>query len=204
MSEDQTNNFQIDKVHLNRVGNILLYIANRIPHLYITKSIKLLYILDEESVKRNGVPITWQGYLVAKHGPLPFNVFSDLRYKGCAQLGNWVTVSEENEGRMARVLPNGKFDDGEFLDAELELLDEVIDTYKDWTAKELVDHLHKNGSLWHQIYEREDLRKKFDDEGLSDVSPFSVDFESLIQDDSQKVLLYQETKESLAFQEGLM
>jgi hypothetical protein len=46
------------------VGNVVVYLSERIKPLYKTKLLKLLYLLVEECIKRNGVPMFGLEYLV--------------------------------------------------------------------------------------------------------------------------------------------
>ena len=53
-----------------KIGNLLIYIASNIKPLYHTQLLKLIYLIDEEAVKEDGVPITWLDYKVWKFGPV--------------------------------------------------------------------------------------------------------------------------------------
>lgn len=42
---------------LDKIGNALIYLADKLPQLTKTKLLKLLYIMDEISIKKSGIPI---------------------------------------------------------------------------------------------------------------------------------------------------
>ena len=44
-------NYQVEKI-----GNTVVYLSQKIPTLKKTKLLKLLYILDEISIKKTGIP----------------------------------------------------------------------------------------------------------------------------------------------------
>lgn len=47
--------FSIDQ--LDKIGTSVIYLSERFPQLSKTKLLKLLYILDEISIKKNGIPL---------------------------------------------------------------------------------------------------------------------------------------------------
>ena len=47
---------QYNEAQLNKIGNTAIYLSERIPNLSKTKFLKLLYILDELSIKQSGIP----------------------------------------------------------------------------------------------------------------------------------------------------
>ena len=50
----------------DKAFNALVYFAERIKPLYLTKAINLLYLADELAIKQSGVPVTWLNYKVWK------------------------------------------------------------------------------------------------------------------------------------------
>ncbi len=64
----------------NKIGNILAYMATQTEPLYMTKALKLLYIIDETAVRQSGSPITWLDYKVWKNGPVSHEIYNELRH----------------------------------------------------------------------------------------------------------------------------
>ncbi|HEY5570416.1 MAG TPA: type II toxin-antitoxin system antitoxin SocA domain-containing protein, partial [Bacteroidales bacterium] len=56
------------QVNKDKIGNLIVLLATRLKPLYHTKLIKLLYLIDEEAVKEDGVPVTWLEYKVWQFG----------------------------------------------------------------------------------------------------------------------------------------
>ncbi|HWY33202.1 MAG TPA: type II toxin-antitoxin system antitoxin SocA domain-containing protein, partial [Nitrosopumilaceae archaeon] len=83
----------------NRLGIILNLIVLHSNGIYITRLLKLLYLIDETSIKEIGVPATILEYNVAKNGPLAVDLWSDL--KTVNSFNNYVKVDciedEDNE-----------------------------------------------------------------------------------------------------------
>ena len=55
---------QYNEAQLNKIGNTAIYLSERIPNLSKTKFLKLLYILDELSIKQSGIPYLKLDYKV--------------------------------------------------------------------------------------------------------------------------------------------
>ena len=64
----------------DKAFNALVYFAQRIKPLDLTKAIKLLYFADEMAVKQTGVPINWLNYKVWKLGPVPEDIYFKVKY----------------------------------------------------------------------------------------------------------------------------
>src|SRR5690554_525756 len=73
MSYIRLSGSQIDKV-----GNALIYLSQKIKPLSKTKALKLIYILDELSIKKSGIPFFNLKYKVWKFGPVSEEIFIDL------------------------------------------------------------------------------------------------------------------------------
>lgn len=69
---------QYKGAQLNKIGNAAIYLSDRIEELSKTKLLKLLYILDETSIRKWGVPFLNLKYKVWKFGPVAPEIFVDL------------------------------------------------------------------------------------------------------------------------------
>ena len=58
-------------LHMQKIGNALVYLSSHISDLSKTKLLKLVYLLDEVSIRKSGVPIFNLTYKVWKFGPEP-------------------------------------------------------------------------------------------------------------------------------------
>lgn len=61
-----------------KLGNTLIYIAKKIPYLSKTKALKLLYLMEDYSVKRFQQPFLGLPFEVWQAGPVIKDVFIDL------------------------------------------------------------------------------------------------------------------------------
>ncbi|AFM02956.1 hypothetical protein Fleli_0480 [Bernardetia litoralis DSM 6794] len=137
-----------------------MYLATKIQPLYLTKTLKLLYLIDETSVREIGVPITWLDYQVWKLSPVPKKLFVELRHNvkefyqdKKVSLEDYITVERipnpvKNRFDSYILKHRTTFDDGEFNDYEIELIDRIIAENKHLSSIKLVEKLHKKGTLW--------------------------------------------------------
>lgn len=66
-------------INNDKIGFVLNYFASNIQNLSMTKTLKLLNILDETSIKETGTPITWLGYKVWKMGPVTNDIYNEIK-----------------------------------------------------------------------------------------------------------------------------
>lgn len=193
----------------SKIGNILIYFSENAAPLSLTKALKLLFLLDETSVKETGVPVTWLDYKVWRLGPVAKQIYLEFRngQKECLNneilsLDPFVEANEESIYNKRGLVLKAKveFNDDEFSDYEIELLDEIVRKFGNWTATELVDFTHKSGSLWSQIVEKYDLAENLELLGSSD---HPVDFFEHIKGDEEKRFAYKSAYDALTFQAGL-
>jgi uncharacterized phage-associated protein len=173
------------KVNKDKIGNLMVYLSERISPIYHTQLIKLLYLIDEEAVKDDGVPVTWLDYKAWQYGP----VAPDTYYIKCGgmEFSDYVKAEKcSGSDNHFYVLPKVSFSDDKFSDYEMDIIDRVIKEYGNKKPSELVNLTHKKGSLW-------DITKKehniiFDNDYK--VSDYSVDFKRVIADDPEKLENY--------------
>ena len=195
----------------DRIGNIIVYYVDKIGHgLSLTKLLKLLYLTDEESVKKTGVPITWLDHNAWKRGPVSPDVFFEIKSleEGIIRnekesLDEFISVSTEdykNKTKYTCINAKRSFDNSEFTDFELGIFDHVVSKYGNMSADKLEALTHKEGSLYDGVYKANNLEAVFK---LKGSSSHPVEFFPLIKDDPIKQLAYKSAYQSLDFQQGI-
>jgi uncharacterized phage-associated protein len=132
---------------LSKIGNTALYLSEKIPQLSKTKLLKLLYILDELSIKKSGIPFLNLQYKVWKFGPVAEDLFIDLSSE-ISLLKNYIALQHDANGANTLV-PVAAFDDDEFSDNDISHMDFVIEKFGTQSAKELVAYTHRKNSPWY-------------------------------------------------------
>lgn len=181
-------------VNKDLIGNLIIYIVdycknNSLP-LYQTKLLKLLYLIDEESVRQTGTPITWLEYDVWQKGPVPTDIyFSKLPYTN--KVNEYVSFEERNNKFL--VVKMKEFNDGNFSEVDLEIINSVLHKFGKKNSDELIEITHQPGSLWSKIVEQKNVRFSHDNQTSNE----SIDFFQLIADDKIKRFNYWAARECL-------
>lgn len=181
------------KDQLEKIGNGIIYLAERIKPLYKTKLLKLLYLLDEGSVKRSGFPMFALDYRAWRMGPVAKELYVDIA-EGANLLKEYVRV--EREANNDRIEPVKPFDDGEFSDREMELLANMTEAHQRRKASDLIDITHDPKSLWHELVEEKGLLEEFES-GKRNTSDLVLDLGRLVIDDPLKSRIYADYQEFL-------
>ena len=197
-----------------KLGNLLNLLANKVQTLYLTKALKLLYIIDETSVKEIGVPVTWLEYQVWKYGPVSEEIFNEVRHQlketyhnQEISLDKFIAIEKVKNPvdphRDSFILtPKKAFYDGDFTDYEIDLIERVILEYGELSSRDLVRKLHEKGSLWDKTVKSEELQRIFMLQ--QNRSHHTIDFTNLIKHDMQKQAAYKLAYEAMNFEERLM
>lgn len=179
--------------NIDRIGNIILYLAVSIKYLYLTKLIKLLYLIDETSIKESGVPITWLDYKVWEKGPVPKSIYIDLKHDDAKLFSDLIESVDDGSGQ--RILAKKEANISDFSEYEFNILKKIIKDFGGMSGEQLVDYLHKSGSLWDKIVNEKNLKTHFE---ISPTSNHSIDFEKLL-DNPYKKMAYLAAKEAMYF-----
>ena len=178
-----------------KIVNTVIYLSSKIQNLYKTKLLKLVYLLDEISVKETGSKFTNLDYHVWQYGPVNIDLYN-ISFNNHSE----IQVIANKYGEIIRTTTT--FCDDEFSDYDIELMDRIIKIYSNYTSKELVDLLHQEESLWMQKVKEKELEAFFKyDENTR--TKFKIDFEKLVEDCFYKKAVYQSAEESLRFQKTI-
>ncbi len=197
----------------DKIGNLLVFLASRCEKLCLTKALKLLYIIDETAVKETGVPVTWLNYQAWQHGPVANDIYEEIRSERhhvhaaheISTLDFIKTDTSYNKKRKQNetfLTAKIDFNDEIFSDYEIQLFQRIIEKYGRLTSNELIELLHKEGSLWDKVVKENNLYKDF--ELLSGKSEHSIPLYSLNEGDIMKRMAFKSAYESLEFQEQLI
>ena len=192
----------------DKIGNCLIYFCQK-KNIPLSTALKLLFLTDETSVKKSGVPITWLEYNACERGPVACDIYFEVNRLANKEikdkkltLNDYVDTSiiEEVDSRHVRISPKKEFDDSEFSDYDIEILEEVLNKYGDMSANKLSSITHRKNSLWDKVRVANNLEHYFK-VTKTQYSPYPVDFISLIDTESKKAA-YQAAYESLSFQKS--
>lgn len=188
---------------INKIGNTALYLSGGFEKLELTKFLKLLYILEEESIKKNGIPFFNMDFKLWQYGPVHENTYLELKKENSSLFNDYFKLErKENNGKFSiknnskiiKINENVSFCDDEFSDNDLILLDAVIDRFKYCSTDEIVNHTHKDGSIWQIIAKINNLLTP-ENKLTMKTTDISLDLSILVKDDSFKVWRLNEYKQ---------
>lgn len=150
---------RFSEANRRKLGNAVSYIAQKAKYPYKTEVLKLLFLMEEQMVQRYHVPFLGIPFSVWRMGPVSVDVFEELS-DGPALLEEYITLQFNGQG--IRVTPKGEFDDDEFSNAELEMMDKVMAKYGQMNSEELIEETHRDGGLWKLTAEENGLLEDFE------------------------------------------
>jgi uncharacterized phage-associated protein len=138
---------------INRIGNLLVYITSELGPTPKTKLLKLIYIIEEEYVKKTGVTFTELSYTFLPLGPVSTFVNNQIDKKR-EPMARFVKV--EKTASATLIKPATLFSEDEFSPFDLEIVDDVLATFGKKTASQLIDYTHRENGLWKKIKDQYD------------------------------------------------
>ncbi len=180
-----------------KLGNAIIFLCEQMrPFTLVSKThiLKLVFILEEESIKKTGIPFFGLHYHVWKLGP----VSEDLYYELSEELNLLKPyIQRLTKDDTTVIEPIRAFEDDEFSDVDLALMKEVVDRFKFCTAKELIYHTHKKGSAWYNTAVEKGVLQDLEAQRIN-TTDIEIDLEKLIADDASKKSIYQEYQEFIS------
>jgi len=141
-----------------KLGNTIVYIARKKYNLSKTQLLILLYLMEERMALKYHIPFIGIPFEVWQIGPVAKDVFVDLSDSPYL-LKNFVKTDFKDGGTFIEAIAD--FDDNEFSECEIEMMDEILAKYGNMTASDLVSETHKEGTLWYRTAVRTGLLEAF-------------------------------------------
>lgn len=141
-----------------KLGNTIVYIARKKSNLSKTQLLRLLYLMEERMALKYHIPFIGIPFEVWQIGPVAKDVFVDLSDSPYL-LKNFVKTDFKDGGTFIEAIAD--FDDNEFSECEIKMMDEILAKYGNMTASDLVSETHKEGTLWHRTAVRTGLLEAF-------------------------------------------
>jgi uncharacterized phage-associated protein len=179
---------------LERLGNTILFLEQMINPLYKTKLLKLVYLLDELSIARNGIPFLGLDYKLWQAGPVNSDLYEELNQPYL--LESFISLKQDEFG--TKVSGKKPFSDDEFSEMEINLLNEIVTRYKTMPAEKLVEITHRKSAPWYIIAQENNLIEAFNERKVN-TTDIPVDLTLLIKNDEKKMAMYKESIEIQSF-----
>ena len=141
-----------------KLGNTIVYIARKKSNLSKAQLLILLYLMEERMALKYHIPFIGIPFEVWQIGPVAKDVFVDLSDSPYL-LKNFVKTDFKDGGTFIEAIAD--FDDNEFSECEIEMMDEILAKYGNMTVSDLVSETHKEGTLWYRTAVRTGLLEAF-------------------------------------------
>ena len=194
-----TTNNKYSRNQIDKLGNGLIYLIEKMGFLPKTSLLKLVYILDEYSVKKRGFPMFNLQYEIWKYGPVCQDLYIEFN-DGASLLKEY--IKSEVIENATHISPVADFNDDEFSDSDIAIFDEIAAKFSGKNTKYLVDFTHQTNSLWYTTAMKNGvLEALLNEENNS--TDIKIDFADLVSHDENKLAFYNNHLEFLNFTASL-
>lgn len=141
---------------IDKMEVVVSYLAEYMSNLYKVKLMKSLWYSDALSYKRTGKAMTGLVYRHDAMGALPIGHYSLMNLEN-------LNIKEEmsyNYNSMLHVYPSEKADYSILSGEEKDILDAVIEKFKNYKASEIVEYMHEE--------------RAYNETSNGDIIPFSL------------------------------
>ncbi len=175
-------------MNTTKIGNLLAYISSNVKDVNLRKLIKLVYLIDEESVCTRGLAVTWLTYYAWEKGPVAPCIY-EIK-EGGKGFSQYIHVHRNSENKVIITPAIQKTECAlQFSKKELKLIDAVLNKYGKLSADELSEITHKPGGLWNMIV------MKYHPLFLDGRSDIKLNMADLIKGDEEKTGVFQDAYE---------
>lgn len=132
-----SNGFTV--LNIDKIEAVISYIAEKVSNLFKVKLMKMLWYSDVLSFIGNGIAMTGMVYRHEPMGALPIGHYSLMNLEN-------LNIKEEmsyNYDTMLHVYPTVGMDYSILSDGEKAILDRVIEKFRHYKAKDIVDYMHE-------------------------------------------------------------
>jgi uncharacterized phage-associated protein len=185
----------LNKYQFDKLGNTLIYFATNVGDFGKTKALKLLFLLEEKSIKNLGIPFFGFDFKVWQFGPVVDEVYNDLNNRDLPLLSQYIKRIEANTDEFEAV---AEFNDDEFSNNDIDLMKQIVAFARNKTATDLVKITHGKNSLWLKAAEENNLIEGFENKTIT-TTDINIDFLCLVKDDNYLKERYESSLEYLQF-----
>lgn len=158
-----------------KIGNSIRYLTNDLS-ISKTKLLKLLYLVEEVSIKKYAIPFFNISFQVWKFGPVAEPIFIEISSPP-SMFRDYFDIKHTESG--TEIKAKGEFDDFEFSDNDMTALQFIKDHYLHKTAAELIAITHRENSPWYKTAKNKGVLDDLLQERITNTH-FVIDLSELI------------------------
>jgi uncharacterized phage-associated protein len=187
----------LTKYQVDKIGNSIIYLAGegKVSELSKTKLLKLLFLLEEKSIKDFGIPFFAIDFKIWQFGPVAPPLFDGLTEVDNKFLSTYIIKNKFDEYEGIK-----EFVDDEFSNDDISVLDWAVNFARHKLADDLVRHTHSKDSLWRRGAIKHNVYNQFLSKSLT-YTDFNIDFTLLFENDKEGYLIerYNSAMENIEF-----
>ncbi len=186
------------KNQIDKLGNTLIFLCEKMVPISKTHLLKLVFIIEDISIKKFGIPFFDLRFDVWKLGPVSKDLFVEFSGEPTL-LADYLFKETRNDNSF--IIPKKKFSDDEFNDNEIALLNEISQRFSYCSAQELVNFTHRKGSPWYNTAVKHGILELLET-GKITTTDIEIKLYEFIDDD-RKLAIYENHKEFLSVSKSL-
>lgn len=171
------DNLSIEQIE--KIGNAVIYFSTRVSELTKTKLLKLLFLLEEQSIRKYGKPFFGLDFKVWQFGPVVEPIYNELNGEEVIIFKEYFTKNQFDEFESLK-----DFNDDEFSNNDISLLDELIAFAKHKIARDFVNYTHAPDSLWTKTAKKFGVYEDLENRTITKTN-HSIDFSMLFESDPE-------------------
>ena len=152
-------------LYKQKIINSILYFSKQVKHPSKLKIFKLLYFLDFKHFKETGRSVTNYKYYAWEHGPVPKELFDELKDEISEEFKNFFTLRKtqiSDEIEKIEFIPKQKPDFEIFTPRELRIMDELILIFRDTSPKQMSEISHLHNTPWDRTKKEKGMNEEID------------------------------------------
>jgi len=138
-------------IERERLLNIIIYFANHTRKFAKLKLMKLLYYLDFWHFKETGRSVTGLKYKKWEHGPVPPNLYYELKPSEIPEdIESYFFIEEKSyiDYKKLIIKPKKKFNPKLFSKREMRIMERVAEIFKDANSNDMTESSHLRNEPW--------------------------------------------------------
>ena len=183
---------------ISKIGNAIIYFSQQLHDLNKMNILMLLFVTEEACIKKFGHPFFGIDFQLWKYGPVAKDIYIDLSDETPILLQEFIKRDTGNPGNF---IANAAFNNDEFSDNDIMLMDLIINFAIDKSSSSLVNHTCSQYSLWRKSAIQYGILDSLENELLNSTE-YTVDFSLLFNNPSMpshSKERFEASKENLEF-----
>ena len=177
--------YKFSKEQIDKLGNTIRFFT-KTKSLSKTKLLKLIYLLEELSIKKSGIPFFNFGFYVWKFGPVVPVIYVELSTEPTLLKNYFDRNYTENH---STITCKGNFCYDEFSENDIDLLNYVDNHFGNMSTPELIKLTHRENSPWYIAAQNNNILDQLEN-GEINMTEIPLDIFTLIKHDVIKAHVY--------------